>query len=220
MRYVAASAPIRSILLLLALVSLTGIPYAVLMPVFASRVLGGGPHTLGLLMAASGAGAVAGALWLASRRSVLGLGRTLTIAATLFGAGLVAFSFSRWLWLSMIALAIAGGGMMIQMAASNTLLQTIVDEDKRGRVMSFYTMAFFGMAPFGSLLAGWLGDRIGATATVRWGGVATVLGAALFARKLPELRRLLRPLYVRLGILPEIAEGLSATAEMTRPPEE
>lgn len=220
LRYVAASAPIRSILLLLALVSLTGIPYTVLMPVFASRVLGGGPHALGLLMAASGAGAVTGALWLAARRSVLGLGRTLAVAAALFGAALVAFSFSRSLWLSMAVLTFAGGGMMVQMAASNTLLQTIVDEDKRGRVMSFFTMAFFGMVPFGSLLAGWLGDRIGAPQTVLSGGVATILGAALFARKIPELRRLLRPLYVQLGILPEIAEGLGEAAELTRPPEE
>jgi MFS family permease len=220
LRYVGASSPIRSILLLLALVSLTGIPYTVLMPLFASRVLGGGAHVLGLLMAASGAGAVAGALWLASRRTVLGLGRTLVIASALFGAALFAFSFSRSVWLSMVVLAVAGGGMMVQMAASNTLLQTIVDEDKRGRVMSFFAMAFFGMAPFGSLLAGGLGARLGAPATVRWGGVATIAGAALFARKLPELRRALRPLYVRLGILPEIAEGLSEAAELTRPPEE
>jgi MFS family permease len=219
-RYAAASVPIRSILLLLALVSLTGTPYTVLMPIFASRVLGGGPHTLGLLMAAAGVGAVAGALWLASRRSVLGLGRTLASAGFLFGAGLIAFSFSRWLWLSLPLLTAIGGGMMVQMAASNTLLQTVVDEDKRGRVMSLFTMAFFGMAPFGSLAAGWLGDRIGAASTVRWGGVATLVGVALFARKLPELRRLVRPIYVRLGILPDIAEGLSQTAELSRLPKD
>jgi MFS family permease len=192
----------------------------VLMPIFASRVLGGGPHTLGLLMAAAGVGAVAGALWLASRRSVLGLGRTLASAGFLFGAGLIAFSFSRWLWLSLPLLTAIGGGMMVQMAASNTLLQTVVDEDKRGRVMSLFTMAFFGMAPFGSLAAGWLGDRIGAASTVRWGGVATLVGVALFARKLPELRRLVRPIYVRLGILPDIAEGLSQTAELSRLPKD
>lgn len=217
-RYVASFAPIRSILSLLALVSLTGIPYTVLMPIFAGPILGGGAHTLGLLMGASGVGAVAGALWLAARRSVLGLGRALAIAGTIFGAALVAFSFSRWLWLSLVLVAIAGGGMMVQMAASNTLLQTFVDEDKRGRVMSFYTMAFFGMAPFGSLAAGWLGERIGAPATVLAGGVATVAGAALFARKLPELRAMLRPIYVRLGILPEVAEGMRRATEMTTPP--
>jgi MFS family permease len=205
-RYVASFTPIRAILLLLALVSLTGIPYTVLMPIFAGRVLGGGPHTLGILMAASGVGAVAGALWLASRRTVLGLGRVLAVAGGLFGAGLVGFSFSPWMWLSLPLLMVTGGGMMVQMAASNTLLQTLVDEDKRGRVMSFYTMAFFGMTPFGSLLAGWFGDRIGAPATVRWGGVATLIAVALFVRKLPELRRLARPTYVRLGIVPEITE--------------
>ncbi|AGP33888.1 MFS transporter [Sorangium cellulosum] len=219
-RYVSSFAPIRAILLLLALVSLTGMPYTILMPVFAGEVLHGGAHTLGLLMAASGVGAVAGALWLASRRSVLGLGRALWIAGALFGLGLVGFSLSRSVWLSAPLLAIVGGGMMVQMAASNTLLQTIVEEDKRGRVMSFYTMAFFGMAPFGSLIAGWLGGRIGAPATVLWGGVATLAAVGVFVRKLPELRRLTRPIYVRLGILPEIAEALDQTAEMTSPAKE
>nr|WP_237245047.1 MULTISPECIES: MFS transporter [Sorangium] len=214
-RYVSSFPPIRAILLLLALVSLTGMPYTILMPVFAGEVLHGGANTLGLLMAASGVGAVTGALWLASRRSVLGLGRALSIAGALFGLGLVGFSFSRSVWLSAPLLAIIGGGMMVQMAASNTLLQTIVEEDKRGRVMSFYTMAFFGMAPFGSLIAGWLGGRIGAPATVLWGGVATLAAVGVFVRKLPELRRLTRPIYVRLGILPEIAEALGQTTEMT-----
>ncbi|XXX77507.1 MFS transporter [Sorangium sp. So ce134] len=219
-RYVSSFAPIRAILLLLALVSLTGMPYTVLMPVFAGEVLHGGAHTLGLLMAASGVGAVTGALWLASRRSVLGLGRALWIAGALFGLGLVGFSLSRSVWLSALLLMVTGGGMMVQMAASNTLLQTIVDEDKRGRVMSFYTMAFFGMAPFGSLIAGWLGGRIGAPATVLWGGVATLAAVGVFVRKLPELRRLTRPIYVRLGILPEIAEALDRTAEVTSPAKE
>ncbi|APR81737.1 transporter, putative [Minicystis rosea] len=212
-RYVATFAPIRAILLLLALVSLAGMPYVVLMPVFAAQVLGGGPHTLGLLMAASGIGAVAGALWLASRSSVVGLGRTLSIAGTLFGAGLVAFSLSRWVSVSLLFMVITGGGMMVHMAASNTLLQTIVDEDKRGRVMAFYTMAFFGMAPFGSLAAGWLGEHIGAPATVRLGGFVTLGGVALFVRKLPALRQAVRPIYRRLGILPELEP------EATSPPD-
>ena len=148
-------APIRAILLLLAVVSFTGMPYTVLMPMFASKVLHGGPHTLGLLMASTGVGAVIGALWLASRRSVLGLGRMVAIAGALFGAGLVAFSrVARRCGCRSLLLMITGGGMMVQMAATNTLLQTLVDEDKRGRVMSFYTMAFFGMMPFGSLVAG------------------------------------------------------------------
>jgi MFS family permease len=201
LHYASSFAPIRAILLLLALVSLTGIPYTVLMPIFASQVLKGGPHTLGFLMAATGVGAVIGALWLAARTTVLGLGRTLSVAGALFGAALIAFSFSRAVWLSALLLMLAGGGMMVQMAASNTLIQTMVDEDKRGRVMSFYTMAFFGMMPFGSLAAGWLGARIGAPATVAWGGVATVLAVLVFVRKLPELRRQARPVYERLGIL-------------------
>lgn len=204
-RYVAGSVPIRSILLLLALVSLTGIPYTVLMPVFADKIMHGGAGTFGILMTAAGAGAVAGTLWLASRPSVLGLGRALSVAGIAFGAGLVAFSFSRAIWLSVPVLIITGGGMMVQMAASNTLLQTIVDEDKRGRVMSFYTMAFFGMVPFGSLLAGWAGGLIGAPATVFWGGVATLVAVGLFVRKLPDLRRAVRPIYIRLGIINEVA---------------
>jgi MFS family permease len=170
LRYVASVVPIRSILLLLAFVSFTGIPYMVLMPIFAAQVLHGGPHTLGLLTASSGAGAVVGALWLASRRGALGL--------------------SRSIWLSAPLMLVTGAGMMVQMAASNTLLQTLVDDDKRGRVMSFWTMAFFGMMPLGSLTAGVLGSRIGAPATVSWGGVATIAAVLLYARKLPELRRL------------------------------
>jgi len=220
LRYVASFAPIRAILLLLAFVSFTGIPYTVLMPIFASEILHGGPHTLGMLMAATGVGAVAGALWLAARTTVLGLGRTLSIAGALFGASLIAFGLCRSLWLSTLLLMLAGGGMMVQMAASNTLIQTMVDEDKRGRVMSFYTMAFFGMMPFGSLAAGWLGARIGAPATVAWGGAATIAAVALFVRKLPELRRQARPIYERLGILPVIADALNRTAELTSPPEE
>ncbi len=204
LRYVGGFGPIRAVLLLLAVVSFTGIPYTVLMPIFASRVLHGGADLLGVLMAASGLGAVVGALWLAARQSVLGLGNTISVAGALFGAGLVAFALSRWTWLSVALLLVVGAGMMVQMAASNTLLQTLVDEDKRGRVMSFYTMAFFGMMPFGSLAAGWLGARIGAQWTVVAGGVATVVAVLWFVRKLPGLRREAQPIYERLGILPEL----------------
>ncbi len=218
-RYVLSVVPIRSILLLLSVVSFTGVPYMVLLPIFAAQVLRGGPNTLGLLTACSGIGAVAGALWLASRRGVLGLGRVICVAGSLFGAGLVAFGLSRSPWLSMSLMVVTGGGMMVQMAASNTLLQTLVEDDKRGRVMSFYTMAFFGMVPLGSLAAGLLGDRIGAPATVAWGGAATLFAVLLFARKLPVLRRLARPIFVRRGILPEIAEGIGQATEMQRPPE-
>jgi MFS family permease len=161
----------------------------VLMPIFAGQVLHGGPHTLGLLTASSGAGAVAGVLWLASRRGALGLPRVVCFAGAAFGAGLVAFGLSRTLWLSVPVMLVTGAGMMVQMAASNTLLQTLVDDDKRGRVMSFWTMAFFGMMPFGSLTAGFLGSRIGAPATVMWGGVATIFAVLLYARKLPGQRK-------------------------------
>ena len=218
-RYIARFAPVRALLLLLAASSLTGVPYAVLMPVFAKEVLGGGSHTYGLLMASSGMGALIAALWLAARRSVLGLGRVVAVAATAFGVALVAFSLSRSLWLSVPLLAAAGASMMLQMASSNTLVQTLVDEEVRGRVMSFYTVSFLGMMPFGSLAAGWLGQHLGAPVTVRLGGVVTVAASLLFWRKLPELRRLARPVYERLGILPEIADGLGQSSNLTVPPQ-
>jgi MFS family permease len=205
--YAAGFAPIRAVLLLLALVSLMGMPYAVLMPVIATEVLHGDANTLGFLMAASGLGALVGTLYLASRRSVVGLGRVNAIAAAVFGLGLIAFSRSRVLPLSLAFMLVSGCAMMIQMAASNTILQTIVDEDKRGRVMSFYAMAFFGTVPLGSLLAGALADRIGAPATILIGGVACVVGAVFFMRALPELRRLVHPIYVRLGVVPAVGEA-------------
>jgi MFS family permease len=217
--YAAKSEPISAILLLVALISLTGAPYTMLMPVLAQQTLGGGAYTLGFAMAAAGAGAVAGALWLASRPSVLGLGRVMVASSLSFGVGLMLLSLSRTLWLSLPILVVTGAGMMVTLASSNTLLQTIVDEDKRGRVMSLYTMAFFGMVPFGSLLAGWLAAHMGALSTIFCGGLFTALGGVLFWRQLPALRRSVRPIYVRLGILPEVAQGLNEAAEMSRPPE-
>ncbi len=160
--YVVESAPIRTILLLFAVVSLMGMPFVVLMPIFAAQVLHGGPHTLGFLMAATGIGALVSALSLAARRSVLGLGRMIPISSGLFGAGLIGFGLSHVLWLSLLMMLVTGFGMMQGMAASNTIIQTIVSEDKRGRVMSYYTVAFVGMAPFGSLLAGALAHKLGA----------------------------------------------------------
>src|SRR5206468_9208072 len=183
--YVAESPPIRAALLLLALVSAMGMPYTVLMPVIASKVLHGGPHTLGFLMTASGLGAVVGALYLASRQSVVGLGRIMAIATLSFGVGLVAFGFARATWVALAVLPIAGAGFMIEMASTNTILQTITEERLRGRVMAFYTMAFFGTAPVGSLLAGVVADRIGASATIVAGGVACLAGAIWLALKLP-----------------------------------
>src|SRR6185295_5583908 len=175
----------------------------VLMPIFATTIFHGGPHTLGFLMGASGCGALAGALWLANRRSVLGLGRIIVIAGASFGAGLIGFSFAPVLWLAIPCLAVAGFGFIVQMAASNTIIQTIVDEDKRGRVMSFFMMAFLGTAPFGSLIAGWMSSRIGAPHTLLVGGLCCLMAAVWFARALPSIRKAVRPIYVRLGILPE-----------------
>jgi MFS family permease len=218
-RYVAEFTPLRAILLLLALTSFTGIPYAVLMPVFASQVFKGGPHTLGILMGSAGVGALVGVLWLAARPSVRGLWRVVVISGSAFGLGLVAFSFAKTMWLAIPILAVVGGGMMVQMAASNTLLQTLSDEKMRGRVMSFYTMAFFGMAPFGSLAAGAIGQHYGAPFTVRINGIVTLVAVALFARQLPALRDVIRPIYVKMGILREVADGMSSAAELAPPSE-
>lgn len=217
--YAARFAPIRDILLLIGLVSLVGMPYTVLMPVFANDVLHGGPNTLGLLMAASGVGALIGAMLLAARKSVLGLGKYIPLTAGAFGAGLIMFSFSRVIWLSLLLMILTGLGFMVQMAVSNTILQTIVDEDKRGRVMSFYTTAFMGTAPFGSLLAGSVADRIGAPHTLLFGGIGCLLGAVWFATTLSDLRKDVRPIYVKIGILPEVAKGLQQSTELSVPPE-
>jgi len=188
--YAFDSIPIRSVLMLLGLVSLMGMPYSALMPVFAENILRGGPHTLGFLMGASGLGALSGAIFLAARQSVRGLEKVITLAATLFGAGLMAFALSRVLWLSLALMVLTGFGMMVLMAASNTILQTRVDDDKRGRVMSLYTMAFMGTVPFGSLFAGSVASRIGAPNTLMIGGIACILGACLFSRQLASFRKI------------------------------
>ena len=211
--------PIRSLMLQLAWLCLVAIPFSVLMPVFADEILGGGPHTLGFLMAASGLGALTGALWLTTRKSVVGLGRVILVNTVVFGCGLIGFGLSRWLWVSLAFMTVVGFGMMVQMASTNTVIQTIVDEEKRGRVMSFYTMAFLGTAPFGSLLAGWLSTRIGAPHTVLMSGVLCIATAAWFARELPAIRELVRPIYRRMGILPEVAQGLGTASNLMAPPE-
>ncbi len=219
-QYVTGFAPVRDVLLLLCVASLMGMPYMVLMPIFAGRILHGGPHTLGFLMGSTGVGALTGAVILAARKSVLGLGRVIPLAALAFGAGLISFAFSRWLWLSLVLMFIVGLGMMQQMASSNTILQTITPDDRRGRVMSYYTVAIVGMAPFGSLLSGWLAARIGAPLALAIGGAACVAGAGAFALRLGRIRTLVRPIYVRLGIVPEIAEGLNSAAELSSVSEE
>ena len=211
-RYVSDFAPIRTILLLFALVSLMGWPFTVLMPIFAAKILRGGPHTLGFLMAAVGTGALVSALTLAVRKSVLGLGRMIPLSTAALGAGLVIFGMSRVLWVSLLLMLVCGFGMMQQMAASNTIIQTIVEEDKRGRVMSFYTAAFVGMAPFGSLLAGALARAIGAPLTVMLSGTCCIVGAAWFAMQLRSIRQLIRPIYRDLGILPPVDEVIQESA--------
>lgn len=200
-RYVSRFLPVRWALLLLSLVSVMGMPYTVLMPAISATVLHGGPHTLGFLMTASGVGALGGALYLASRRSVIGLGGAMVISSATFGLGLVALSLSRVLWLALAVLPFVGAGMMVTMAAANTIIQTVVDEELRGRVMAFYTMAFLGTAPIGSLVAGMLADRIGTTETILFGGVACIAAAGWFATRLPRFRELVRPIYLERGIL-------------------
>jgi MFS family permease len=183
------SVPIRAVLLLLALVSLMGIPYTALMPIFARNILQGGPHTLGFLMGASGVGALIGALYLAARQRTAGLERIIALAAAVFGAGLIAFSLSRVFWVSLLLMVFTGFGMMVQMAASNTVLQMTVDDDKRGRVMSLYTMAFMGTVPLGSLFGGILASKIGAPNTLILGGIACILGSLLFSRQFPAFQK-------------------------------
>ncbi len=202
-RYVRDFVPIRYILLQLAMTSFMAMPYVVLLPVFARDILMGGSHTLGFLMGASGLGALTGALFLAARRSVVRLGRWIALACGLFGAGIVAFAVSKVFWFSMVMMLVTGFGMMVQMASSNTILQTIVDEDKRGRVMSFFTVSFMGMAPFGSLFAGSLASGIGAPGTLVLSGLCCMAGSILFYRHLPEIRRHIRPIYQKMGILPQ-----------------
>jgi MFS family permease len=218
-KYVVESDAIRSILLQLALVSLIAMPYMVLMPIMVGTVLHGGPHTLGFLMGASGVGALISAISLALRRTVVGLGRMIAISSAMFGAGLIVLGLSRELWISMPIMLFTGFGMMQQLAASNTILQTIISDDKRGRVMSFYTLAVLGVTPIGSLLAGTFASKFGAPATLAGGGVCCLAGAAWFARKLPTLRALIRPIYRRLGILPEVAAGLQSATALEVPPE-
>jgi MFS family permease len=217
--YAFGFAPVRAILLLVALTGLVGMPYVVLMPIFAGDILKGDARTYGFLLGASGVGALTGSLYLASRSSVVGLGRWIAGTSASFGLALIAFSYSTHLAISVVIIAVAGFSVIVQLASSNTILQTIVDESKRGRVMSLYTVAFLGMAPLGSLIAGSLASRIGAQTTVRWGGVCCEVGAALFALQLPKIRQIVRPIYTQMGILPTVAAGIQEATEETVPPE-
>jgi MFS family permease len=211
--------PIRTILIMIALLSLAGMPYSVLMPIFAREILKGGAHTLGFLVGAIGVGALFGALYLASRKTVRGLGKIIPTTAISFGVSLIVFSFSHNLIFSLAMLVLTGMSMMTHMASCNTILQTIVDDKMRGRVMSYYTMAFMGMTPFGSLIFGGLASKIGAPYTLTLGGMVCIIGGIIFASKLPMFKTLIRPVYKEKGIIPEIAEGIQSTVNLRTPPQ-
>jgi MFS family permease len=200
--YVRTFRPIRTILLLFALLSLLGWPYSVLLPVFAGQVLHGGAHTLGWLTGASGIGALISALSLAVRKSVAGLTRMLQIASAMLGVALMLFGLSHTLWLSLVLMVFAGFGLMQGASVSNTIIQSLVTEDKRARVMGYYTMAFFGAAPFGSLLAGTLAHHIGAPYAVIVTGAFCVVGSIWFGIERPKVRAVMRPIYQQMGLVP------------------
>jgi MFS family permease len=217
--YIVDFVPIRCILILVASISFAGVPYSVLMPIFASAILHGGPNTLGLLTAASGFGAFCSAISLAMRRTIVGLGRMIAITACTFGLGLIGFALSHATWVSMLLMFATGFSMMQALAASNTIMQTIVEEDKRGRVMSFYTLSFIGVAPFGSLVAGTAAARFGAPVTVVFGGILVIIAGIWFTTQLPQVRKIIRPIYAELGIVPEVASGIQAATSLQTPPE-
>ena len=211
--------PIRNTLLLLAFVSLFGAPYGVLLPVFADDILHGNATTFGFLSAAGGVGSFAGAILLATRRSVVGLGNWIIAGAVLFGLALIGFSQSSTLWLSFPLLMLIGFGGLTVFASCNTVLQTLTDDDKRGRVMSLFTTCFQGTMPVGSLAAGYLAEhgRLGAPLTVAAGGLLILVVALYFGLQLPKLRPMVRPIYEKRGILPPLATGVQAATAMTGP---
>lgn len=211
--------PIRALIVIVALLSLFGMPFTVLLPVFARDILHGGANTLGYLMGASGLGALSGALFLAQRASVEGLGKVIIYTMLLFGCALIAFSFSEVLLLSLLLMLFSGFGMIVTMASCNTLLQTIVDDDKRGRVMSLYATAFMGMAPIGSMLAGSVAEQVGVGYTLAGCGFLCAISIIPFAMNRPKLRQMVQPIYERLGIVPEIATGLQSASNLSAPQE-
>ncbi len=207
--YVKGHMPMKIILVLIATVSLTGMPYMLFMPVFAKDIFHGTAYTLGFLIGASGLGALCGAIYLASRQGIKGLGRIMAGASALFGLGLMAFALSKILWLSWVCMVLVGFGMMIQFAASNTVLQTIVEDNKRGRVMSLYTVCFMGTTPIGSYIEGWLAHRMGVTTTIFLGGLICLIASLNFARNLPALRQAMQRLRER-GSVPTVNDPTSS----------
>jgi MFS family permease len=203
-RYAFGFAPIRALIIFMGMVSMIGVPYTVLMPVFAKEILHGGADTLGMLTGASGFGALIAALMLANRKQVLGLGRWVIMGSGVFGMGIVLLSFTKNVPLSLAASAVVGFGMVTQMGAMNIILQSLLDEDKRGRVMSLYTLAFMGMMPLGSLLAGWSGEHLGVSRTIFYCGALTLVAAIWLAAQMPQLREQARPVYIAKGIINDI----------------
>ncbi len=199
--YAFGFAPIRSILLLSALISFTGMQYIIFIPIFTVNVLHGGAEVQGYLMAASGMGALVGAMYLVTRQTILGLGKFLAIAPATLGVGLIGFALSHSLLLSLGTMLLIGLGMILEIAIANTILQTIIEDDKRGRVMSLYGMAFVGVIPLGNLSGGILANHIGTSNTLIIDGIACILGALIFQSQLPSLRRIIRPIYLEKGIL-------------------
>src|SRR6202451_3632889 len=202
--YVRTFRPIRTILLTFAWISLMGYPYAVLLPIFAAQILHGGAHTLGWLSAASGVGALSSAVSLALLKTVIGLTRMIQIASATLGVALILFGFSHVLWLSILLMVFAGFGLIQTASVSNTIIQSLVPEDKRARVMGYYTMAFFGASPFGSLLAGALAHRIGAPHTVMVTGACCIAASLWFTTEMPKIRAVMKPIYQQMVLLPKV----------------
>ena len=196
--------PIRAILQLLALFSLVAMPYVTLLPIFATKILKGDAHTLGFIMAASGIGALFGGAYLSTRKSVVGLGNVIALAPAVSGVGIVAFGVSRTLWFSLLMCFVIGLGSILLISSSNILIQTLVEDDKRGRVMSIFKMSFLGIVPVGNLLTGISADRIGSTNTLVVGGALSIAATIIFSQQLPTLRRIVRPVYQKIGILPSV----------------
>lgn len=217
--YAAKFGPIRDLLLLILLLSFVGMSFPVVLPVIAAKALGGGSGVYGALVAASGFGAFAATVYLAMRANVMGLGRIVSIGMFLFGFALIGFSFSRMIPLSLVLVAIAGGAMILNMAASNTIIQTIVDENKRGRVMSMYVMAFMGSAPAGSLFSGYVANSFGAPVAVFIGGLCALSGGVLFAKRLPEIRKIIQPIYREKGIFTVADRSVESAIELGNTPE-
>jgi len=205
-RYVSGFAPARALMALVAVLAWTVIPYVSLMPVYAKDVYGGGPGTLGVLLSTAGAGALVATLYLAGRRTVVGLGNVIVGAAAVSGLALAAFAYLAWLPAALPMAFLFGGGVILAVAASNTILQTIVEDRLRGRVAGFYMLAFLGVAPLGNLAAGAISARVGVPATFLVNGLVAFAAALVFMRRLPALRRAMRPVYEKLGLLPGAVE--------------